>query len=124
MWDGFNQRKFPRLKLRCEITVQPEGTSKPFVAMTENVGVGGVCVIQDRKLDRFTPCIIRLELEKGEPQIECQGKVMWAIERREPNRHDHKYDTGIEFTDLNPKGHDRIRDFIKQLLSKGFVEIA
>ena len=49
---------------------------------------------------------------------------MWAIERREPNRQGDKYDTGIEFTDLNSQGRERIRAFIKQLLSKGFVEIA
>ncbi len=124
MWDGFNQRKFPRLRLHCEITIQPQGKTKPIVATTENVGAGGVCVIQDQPLERFTPCSIRLDLEKGQGQVECHGKVAWSIERREVMKTRNRFDTGIEFTNITPEDLAKIRAFIQQHLPKGFEDIA
>ena len=123
MWDGFNQRKFLRIKRRCEMTILPEGETSPIVTMTENIGVGGVAVIQDHRLERFTKCLIRLELEQDLPEIECHGKVVWIIESKEPTVREHKFDTGIEFTDITPEARERIQSFIRKRLPKGFEEI-
>ena len=124
MWDGFNKRQFPRLNLNCEIILEPASKKISISAITENVGEGGVCVIQSEPLERFSLCRIRLELDKNLPRIECNGKVVWNIPRREPANRGKQFDTGIEFVDIEPKDRDKIRAFIQELLPKGFQEIA
>ena len=124
MWDGFNQRKFPRLKLNCQIRIQPESQKAPIKTVTENVGEGGVCVIQSESLERFSLCRIILELNKDLPTIECNGKIVWIIPRREPLSPKKQFDTGIEFVDIRPGDRKKIRDFIQDLLPKGFQQIA
>ena len=125
MWDGFNKRKFPRLNLRCELTIEPpDPHTPPIQAITENVGEGGVCVVQDRPLERFSQCRIRLEWDKKEPPIECAGKVVWIIPRSDPSGQPPKYDTGIEFQDMKPEDRERIRVFIQGILPKGFQQLA
>jgi c-di-GMP-binding flagellar brake protein YcgR len=124
MWDGFDQRRFPRLQLNCEIIIHPEAEKAPIATKTENVGAGGVCVVQGESLERFSRCRIRLELDKNLPVIECTGKVVWIIPRREPLSREKQFDTGIEFVDIQPGDRERIRTFIQELLPKGFQEIA
>ena len=125
MWDGFDKRKFPRLKLRCEILIEPpEPGTPPILATTENVGEGGVCLIQDKPLERFSRCQLRIELEKNIPKIECAGKVIWIIPRREPLGQKTRYDTGIEFQEIKPEDREKIRSFIQAILPKGFQQIS
>lgn len=113
MWDGFNQRKFPRVNLQCEILIQAEEASAPITTTTENVGTGGVCVILDQLLERFSKCQIRLHLEDKKPSLDCRGKIVWAVPTGEIKNPKKKYDTGIEFVELEPAGGQRIRDFIE-----------
>ena len=117
MWDGFDKRKFPRLKLNCQIEIQPQAKKAPAVTVTENVGVGGVCVIQNQPLERFSLCRLRLELQPNLPFIDCTGKVVWIIERREPMPRERRFDTGIEFVDIASADRERIRAFIQENLS-------
>ncbi len=124
MWDGFDTRKFPRLKLQCEIAIEPpDPNAPPILAMTENLGEGGVCVIQDKPLERFSRCQLRLELDKNLPRIECAGKVVWIIPRREPLGQKKRYDTGIEFQEMKPEDREKIRFFIQAVLPKGFQKL-
>ncbi len=125
MWDGFNKRKFPRLNLQCEITIEPpEPNMSPIVAITENLGEGGVCVMQDLPLERFSRCHLRLEWDKKQPRIECAGKVVWIIPRRDPSDQKLRYDTGIEFQEMKPEDREKIRAFIQEILPKGFQQLA
>jgi c-di-GMP-binding flagellar brake protein YcgR len=117
MWDGFDKRKFPRLKLNCQIEIQPQMKKAPLATLTENVGVGGVCVIQNLPLERFSLCRMRLELQPNLPVIECTGKVVWIIERREPIPTERRFDTGIEFVDISSADRERIRTFIQEQLA-------
>lgn len=123
MWDGFNQRKFPRLVLHCEIVINPAAGDSSIMTKTENVGLGGVCVIQNQPLERFSQCQVRLELDKSLPAIECHGKICWIIPSRKPLSQENRFDTGIEFLDLKDEDRDRLRDFIQERLPKKFQSI-
>lgn len=124
MWDGFDHRKFPRVNLRCEIILSSKFIAKPILTETENVGSGGVCVIQVNNLERFSRCKIKLNIDENQEPIECDGKVCWIIPRK--NSKSNKtvnYDTGIEFVQIKPKDQKRLNDFLKETISKGFHEI-
>lgn len=113
MWDGFNQRKFPRVNLQCEILIRAEDLAAPLSTVTENVGAGGVCVILDKALERFSKCRIRLYLDEKKPSIDCNGKVVWAVPTQALKSAKKRFDTGIEFLDLDAPSAQRIRDFIE-----------
>jgi hypothetical protein len=117
MWDGFNKRKFPRLALRCEVTILSDLTGKPLVTLTENVGIGGVCIILDHQLERFSKCRLRLELEEG-TSIECDGRVVWAVPTQGARPNSKQYDTGIEFTGLDAETSGRIRQHLEAEIKK------
>ena len=117
MWDGFNKRKFPRLALRCEITIlAEEHPVKPVVALTENLGIGGVCVIIDKALERFSTCSLRLDLAENEPSIECKGKVVWVVPTQALGSK--QFDTGIEFSGLDPETQARVQKFVELQVKK------
>ena len=112
MWDGFNKRKFPRLSLRCEITIHSEIVSAPVIAATENVGVGGVCVMLDTALERFSKCRVRLDLGHKIPDLECEGKIVWIVPTKEPKAKT-RFDVGIEFEGLEPVQIEQLRHFLQ-----------
>ena len=114
MWDGFNKRKFPRLHLACEVVIHPQGKERAVKTTTENVGMGGVCVMLDEPLERFDRCKVSLELKDGEPPVQCTGKSVWIIPNREFKAVTKTYDTGIEFLDLDDFSRQRLRSFLKQ----------
>ena len=124
MWDGFDHRKFPRINLRCEITISSKLAPKPILTETENVGSGGVCVIQVNNLERFSRCKIKLDIDENQEPIECEGKVCWIIpQKTKASSKGINYDTGIEFILIKAKDQKRLNDFLKTTISKGFHEI-
>lgn len=115
MWDGFNKRKFPRLALRCEVTVLTDDLpQKSVLTLTENLGIGGVCVILDKALDRFSSCSLKLELDENQPPIDCKGKIMWVV----PTQGGKRFDTGIEFSGLDPETQARVQKFVEAQVKK------
>ncbi len=116
MWDGFNKRKFPRLNIHCEIKLLSESQKTPIRADTENMGVGGVCVILERCLERFSKCRITLDLK--EKEISCDAKVVWIVPTREAKTSKKRFDTGIEFVDLSPAETAVIRSYVEKEVQK------
>jgi c-di-GMP-binding flagellar brake protein YcgR len=113
MWDGFDKRKFPRLNLRCELVLSnPSPTSQVLRTQTENVGAGGICVILEKSLERFSVLSVRLELDPHLPWIECAGKVVWSVPSRDRASKKENFDTGIEFLNLEPAQQDLIRHYV------------
>jgi len=100
MWDGFNKRKFPRIKVRCQLLIESPNGSSPITTQTQNLGVGGACVVLDQPLDRFEKCRVRLFLGPKKEKVECEGKVVWAVPTSDLKSRKAKYDTGIEFEGL------------------------
>ena len=113
MWDGFDKRKFPRVNLRCEVTLRGESQGQTLRTQTQNVGAGGVCILLERSLERFTPVSVRLELDPNLPWIESVGKVVWVVPSREGAAKRESFDTGIEFVGLDPGHQDLIRSYIE-----------
>ena len=114
MWDGFNKRKFPRLKLDCEIVIYPKGQEKALQATTENVGLGGVSAILEEPLERFENCKVKIDLKDEEIPIQCSGKVVWIITSRDLISSKETFDTGIEFMDIDQAAREKLKTFLKQ----------
>ena len=101
MWDGFDKRKFPRMNLTCEIAILSTEKAEPIKAVTENVGIGGVCVLLNKSLERFSQCGLLLTFGEGcKEEIRCNGRVMWIVKTGNARGRSHHYDIGIEFQDL------------------------
>jgi hypothetical protein len=122
MWDGFNQRKFPRLNLECEIALS-QGAGHTISGRTENVGIGGVCLIQNQPLERFSTCRIRLSLAKGESPIECDARIVWNIPCKDPAVKETLFDTGVEFVNLPSAESLRMKKFIEERIPGGFQRL-
>ena len=118
LWDGFNKRKFPRLHLTCEVSVQPLGKPKVFTASTEDVGMGGVSVMLPEPLERFGRCKISLELKDGEPPVQCTGRSMWVIPSQDRRSAKRNFDTGFEFLDMDEFSCKRLQAFLAPLSKK------
>ena len=113
-WTGMDQRRFPRIRYQCVVSLR-QVTSRPSMAVaTENVGVGGVCVMLDQGLDIFAPVDLELAIEDGLPPVTCRGMIAWVVRRRELNR-PAVFDTGIEFVGLAPEDRSRIEQKLAQV---------
>lgn len=112
-WAGLDQRVFPRFSARCDITIIDLG--EMITTKTQNIGVGGVCVILKRELEKLSQVKLRLILDETVPPIECDAKVVWMIPGKELSSGKMHYDTGLEFTNLDSKDRDRIQSFIQKL---------
>lgn len=113
MWDGFNKRKFPRLNLKCQLILKRPSPSAAIIhAQTENVGAGGVAMLLERALERFSVLHIRVELDPSLPWIECEGKVVWVVPSRDQVSKIERFDTGIEFQNLQPAAEDLVRQYV------------
>jgi c-di-GMP-binding flagellar brake protein YcgR len=114
VWDGFNKRKFPRLHLTCEVVVRPQGKELAIKTTTENVGMGGICVMLEQPLERFDRCKVVLELKDGEPPVQCSGRSVWIVPHRDIKTSRTLYDTGIEFLDIDDFSRQRLQAFLVQ----------
>ncbi len=81
-----DQRRFPRVHHQCVVSLRQAHARPSIAASTENIGIGGVCVLIDQGLDIFAPVDVELNLEDGQPPIACRGMVAWVVRRRELNR--------------------------------------
>ena len=119
IWDGFNQRKFPRLNVRCEISLHPQPDADSMPTQTENIGAGGVCVILPRALERFSRCWIRLGLDDHLPSVDCQGRIVWAVPTQaQAGARKKTFDTGVEFVDIDPSVRELIRRFVDSKMAE------
>ncbi len=85
---------------------------------TQNVGAGGLCVLLEQPLERFSTLTLRLELDPSLPFIECQGKVVWVVPSREAVTKKNCFDTGIEFLKLEPAHQDLVRRYIESRIEE------
>jgi len=107
-WTGMDQRRFPRVRQQCVVSLRQATARHSIATSTENVGVGGVCVLLDEGLDIFAPVDVELILGDDQPPVACRGMVAWVVRRRELNRPP-LFDTGIEFVGLTPEAEARLQ---------------
>ena len=120
MWSGIDRRRFPRARYKCLIALRKKGSTKKLSTYTENIGAGGICVIIDEDLGLFQGTEIELDLGKKETGvIKCSGTVVWVIKKRDlKQKGGPKYDTGIEFVDIDEAGRDAIAGLVESILKK------
>ena len=102
-----DQRRFPRAKYRCVVRLHQEGKTSTISSVTENVGLGGVCILLEQGLDVFSPVELELDLDDGRPPLKLQGTIVWAIRRRELKKGS-TFDTGVEFAQMTPEDKARL----------------
>lgn len=110
MWQGVDSRRFPRADYPCKITVIKKGISEQFSTRTENIGKGGVCVVLGKELEKFSPVALTIYLEDSYPPLECDGRVVWVVRRKEV------FDIGIEFLRIHAKDLERIERIVRECL--------
>ena len=118
-WDGLNRRKFPRVIYPCLVVIQngAQGDKDIILTHTENIGIGGVCIVLKQDLKMFTVVELELDLLDLGNHIKCQGKVVWNVQRRDDAKNKPMfYDIGIEFMELSQEERDRLERIIKRLV--------
>ena len=111
MWEGMDQRRFPRAKCRCKVKISQRGSTATLATATENIGLGGVCVLLERGLDIFSTVELELVLDDSGPPMKLQGSVVWVVRRQELKKGP-SFDTGIEFSGLSPQQKARLESVI------------
>ena len=119
-WDGLDRRKFPRIIYPCLITVRLDGKAmETILSHTENIGVGGVCVVLKNHIERFTPVGLEVDLLDMQEHLKCAGKVVWNVRRKSHEQHKPLfYDIGIEFNELKAPDHKRLSSILQSLIDR------
>lgn len=117
-WEGLNRRRFPRVSYPCLVVIRNDepGKKEAILTHTENVGIGGVCVILKQNINVFYPVEIELDLLDLREHIKCKGKIVWNIQRKpDAPKKPLFYDVGIEFQNLHRKDLLRLEEVITRL---------
>ena len=118
-WDGLNRRKFPRVNYPCLIIIRhPHSEPEVILTHTENIGVGGVCVIVKKNFQLFSPVELEIDLMDTGNHLKCQGKVVWVIRRKlTETTKPLFYDLGIEFSGMPEAEHKRLGEIVHRLVA-------
>lgn len=123
MWSGINRRKFPRADYKCTITIKSLGEIPRIISTrTENIGMGGICVILKDNIDLFKNVELEVLLEDGSPPIRCRGSVVWVVKKGEAKHKITGFDTGIEFTDIKDADQKRIGVIVDRILARSGIK--
>lgn len=115
MWGGMNQRVFPRADYPCRVRVATKLFPQKIDTRTENIGLGGICVVLDKELQKFSKVDLELFLDNGKGVIQCSGKVVWVVKHTQPKNRLTKFDTGIEFIEIADEQKNRIGTIVEKL---------
>ena len=118
-WDGLNRRKFPRVNYPCLVVIRNDSKDNKDVILThtENVGIGGVCVILKQDVKMFSPVELELDLLDLGEHIKCKGKVVWNVQRKSDEKNKPLfYDIGVEFESLSDDENQRMEDIVQRLV--------
>lgn len=149
MWDGVDRRRFSRVKYPCLITVYKK-TIPEFSTLThtENISVGGMRVIIERRIEAMTEVEIEIDLDDTLSNIISKGTVAWVkrvlpapqeesapdvkrakvitgtvkwVKEIAPTQQGEPshYDTGIRFTTLKESDRRRITNVVNNFLGRG-----
>jgi len=118
VWQGMNQRRFPRIKSRCDVKLQQGRGSTAISTVTENVGLGGLCVLLNRRMDLFASVELELYIDDGQSPIKTRGTVVWVVPRGALDKRKSSFDTGIEFSGLSADDRARLEALLDKIDSR------
>ena len=113
-----DNRKFPRADIPCKVSTIFAERLLVFASHTENMGVGGIRVILEEKLQVSIIVNLELLLLDNEKRIKCTGQVVWVKEINPPEVKPRLFSTGIRFIDVVGSGREEIRKVVKTLLTQ------
>jgi Tfp pilus assembly protein PilZ len=105
------------------VTIRREqGEKETILTHTENLGIGGICVILKKSYKLFSPVLVEIDLLDMLEHMHCDGRIVWSVRRKAgDDKHPQFYDTGIEFTNLAERDLARIEEIVKKMVRKGLV---
>ena len=116
-WRGIDTRRGVRIAFECVVIVKKKDTSLVFRTQTENLSIGGVCVILEKGLPKGTPVDIELYLPDLSIPVYGNGRIAWSAKRNEyVKRKPLQFDTGIEFIEMADQDKARLKLIIEELL--------
>ncbi|MCK5260316.1 MAG: PilZ domain-containing protein [Candidatus Omnitrophica bacterium] len=120
-WEGLNRRKFPRVNYPCLVVIRnnTENGDKNNVILThtDNVGIGGVCVVLKQDVKMFCEVELELDLLDLGEHICCNGKVVWNVQRQSEAPEKPLFsDIGIEFIDIEDGDQKRLERIVERLV--------
>lgn len=116
-WRGIDIRRGVRVAFECLIVVKKKDASVIFKTHTENLCVGGVCVILKRGLKKNIPVEVELFLPDDPISVKSAGRVIWANRRSEfAKKKPTQFDTGIEFVGIADDDKARLKNIVDELL--------
>ena len=117
MWQGINQRKFPRVSYKCLIRIKQDEKEELIDTFTENVGSGGICVVLDKDFGLFEKVDLEIFLTDTDDAIHCAGSIVWVVRKHATSGQEaESFDTGIEFVDIKDKDIRRIETLVENIL--------
>ncbi|MBL7069472.1 MAG: PilZ domain-containing protein [Candidatus Omnitrophica bacterium] len=118
MWEGINRRRFPRANYKCIISIKSKGSMpKLITAHTENLGMGGICVLLGESFNIFSNVELELILDDSSSPIRCGGSIVWVVKKTDPaDKNAISYDTGIEFISIKEADRARIGQIVEKIL--------
>ncbi len=124
-WGGQNRRKFPRVNYPCLITVRQEKNNPEVILThTENIAIGGVCVIINRNLPAYSPVELEIDLLDMGNHLRCTGKIVWAFQRKADERRKPSFfEIGIEFQGLDSVDQRRLDEVIRRLIKQSKIPL-
>ena len=120
MWQGVDRRRFPRANYPCKIILARKGQRQKLSTHTENIGLGGVCVIMNQELERFSEVELMLFLKDRQPAVRCDARIVWMVKKLVPSKKNStaEFDTGLEFVNLEEKEKARVEKVVQECLQK------
>ncbi|MCD4780159.1 MAG: PilZ domain-containing protein [Candidatus Omnitrophica bacterium] len=117
-WEGCDRRRFVRVNYPCLVVLKKAADKKNIILThTENIGVGGICVILKQDLKKFASVDLEIDLMDMDQHIQCTGKIVWNVRRRElEDKKPSYFDIGIEFDDVNDQDKKRLRRVVDKLV--------
>jgi c-di-GMP-binding flagellar brake protein YcgR len=87
---------------------------------TENISIGGACVILKKAIELFSPVNIEIDLMDGGEVIAFRAKVVWSVRRKAIEAHKPScYDQGLEFVDIKDEHRARVGQTVEHLVRSG-----
>jgi len=118
MWEGINRRRFPRANYKCIISIKSKGNMpKLITTRTENLGMGGICVVLEQSFNIFSNVELELILDDSSAPIRCAGSIVWVVKKTNPaDNNAVSYDTGVEFINIKEADRARIGQIVEKIL--------
>ncbi len=109
LYIGSEMRLFKRIQYQVKVHVT-EGRGKNFVADTQDLSLGGICLITQAPLATDAQIDLVIPLLKTRKKISVQGRVAWVSHWDEHSmaKFADRYQTGIEFTGVDKKKRDML----------------